>query len=265
MSTQARTTTLARPAGFIGDVRTVATRALRSIPRDPEGVIPALVIGVFFFGMNIGAMQDFARSIPGLDYKAFALPPAIIFAITGASRAVTLVTDIQNGYFDRLSLTPVNRLALLLGLMVSDVALVIGLTLPVVLLGFIIGVRFETGLLGVMMLTLMAAMWGLAFTGIPYAIALKTGNPAAVNMSFLLFLPLMFITTVSLPQDALTSWMSTIATYNPVTYVLSALRSLISEGWNWAALAKGLIAIGAVWAISLSLALIALRGRVQRR
>lgn len=265
MSTMAHGARSARPAGFVADVSTVASRALRSIPRDPEGVIPGLVIGVFFYAVNVGAMQDFSKNIPGLDYKAFQVPSAILFAITGTSRAITLVTDIQTGYFDRLSLTPVNRLSLLLGLMVADVALVIALTLPVIALGFITGVRFESGPAGVLAFIAMAAMWGLAYAGIPYAIALKTGNPAAVNMSFLLFLPFMFLTTAFLPKEVLTGWMATIASYNPVTYLLGALRSLVSEGWNGAAFGKGLLAIGGVWAVGLTLALTALRGRVRRK
>lgn len=266
MSAQMRATTLARPAGFLGDMHTVATRALRSIPRDPEGVIPGLVIGVFFYAVNVGAMQDFAKNVPGgLDYKAFQLPAAILFAITGTSRAITLVTDIQTGYFDRLSLTPVNRLSLLLGLMVADIALVIALTLPVIALGLLTGVRFESGPVGLLAFVAMSGMWGLAYAGIPYAIALKTGNPAAVNMSFLIFLPFMFLTTVFLPKEVLTGWMATIATYNPVTYLLSALRSLVSEGWNAAELGEGLLAIVAVWAASLTLALAALLGRVRRK
>ena len=196
-STVAPTPVQARHAGFHRDVMSVAGRALRSIPRDPEAIYPALVIPVFFFIVNVGALQDIAEQIPGLDYRAFQLPVAIVFAVTGISRAITLVTDIQTGYFDRLALTPVSRLALLLGLTVADFALVVALSLPVLLLGFIFGVRFESGLPGMSLFVLMAGLWGLAFTGFPYAIALKTGNPAAVNVSFLLVLP------VRLPDDDL--------------------------------------------------------------
>ena len=90
----------ARRAGFLSQVMTVAARALRSILRDPEGVIPPLIFPVFFFVVNIGVLQDVAERLPGIDYKEFQLPVAIIFAVTGISRAVTLVTDIQTGYFD---------------------------------------------------------------------------------------------------------------------------------------------------------------------
>ena len=177
----------ARKRGFPWDTATVAQRALRSVMRDPEVTIPAVLIPVFFYIMTVGALQDFAEQIPGLDYRAFQLPVAVLFAVTGISRAVTVVTDIQTGYFDRLVMTPVNRLALLLGLMVADFCLVVALTLPVIIMGYIAGVSFETGPLGILLFMLLAGLWGLIFTGFPYAIALKTGNAAAVNISFLLF------------------------------------------------------------------------------
>ena len=101
---------LARPSGFIGDLTTVARRALRSLLREPEALIPALTIPIFFYAVNIGALQDLAEgALGGLDFKAFQLPVAIIFAVTGVSRAGALVTDIQSGYFDRLLLTPIRR------------------------------------------------------------------------------------------------------------------------------------------------------------
>ncbi len=255
----------ARRAGFFKDVISVAIRALRGIPRDPEAIYPALIIPVFFYAINIGALQDVAERIPGIDYKAFQLPVGIIFAVTGVSRAVTMVTDIQTGYFDRLSLTPINRLAMLLGFTVADFVLVVALSLPVVLMGLIVGVRFETGIPGLLLFVLLSGMWGLAYTGFPYAIAFKTGNPAAVNSSFLLFFPFVFLTTVFMPLEAMTGWMATIAMYNPVTYLLDALRSLISVGWDFEALLKGVAAIALIGTMSGTFALMALRGRTRRK
>ena len=249
---------------FFSDLAAVSSRALRATRRDIESLLPALIIPVFFFVVNIGALQDVAENIPGIDYKAFQLPVAIIFAVTGISRAITLVFDIQSGYFDRLSLTPVNRVSLLLGLMVADFALCVALSIPVLILGFFVGVRFESGIIGMLAFVLIAGVWSLAFAGFTYAIALKTGNPTAVNTSWLLFFPFVFMTTVFLPLEALTGWMETLATYNPVTYLLGALRSLITEGWDIEALAKGFAAIGGVASISLTLAFLSLRGRVRR-
>jgi ABC-2 type transport system permease protein len=255
----------ARQSSFLADLLAVAIRALRALPREPEVIVPALIIPIFFFTVNLGSLQDFAeRGLPGLDFRAFQLPTAIVFAVTGISRAHALVTDIQSGYFDRMLMTPMRRLSLLLGLMVADLVLVMALTLPVLVLGFAVGVTFETGIFGVLLFVAMAGLWGLAFTGFPYAIALKTGSPGAVASSFLLFFPFAFLTTATLPQDVLSGWLDTIATFNPMTYLLAALRSLLYGGWQPRVLLEGLLATLGVGVVSVSLALATLRGRIAR-
>lgn len=254
---------LAKPSGFLGDLTTVAKRALRSLLREPEAIIPALTIPIFFYAVNIGALQDLAETLPGsIDFKAFQLPVAIVFAVTGVSRANVLVTDIQSGYLDKLLVTPVRRAALLLGMMVADFVLVFCLSSLVVVMGYAIGVRFESGPVGVLLFLLISSGWGLAFTGFPYTVALRTGNPAAVNSSFLIFFPFAFLTTSFLPKEALTSWLRTVATWNPVTYLLSGLRSLITTGWDGGELFQALAAIGGIGIVTFSSAFMALRSRV---
>ena len=66
-ASQVRSAVRARDAGFVSNVAAVAQRAVRSIPREPEFLAPALLVPVFFFLMNVGALQDFAERIPGLD------------------------------------------------------------------------------------------------------------------------------------------------------------------------------------------------------
>jgi ABC-2 type transport system permease protein len=254
----------ARPAGFVADCVGIANRSIRAVPREIEFVVPALVVPVFFYAINIGALEPLAEAGTGVDFKAFQLPVAIVFAVTGLSRASALVTDIQNGYFDRLLMTPIRRLSLLLGLMMADLFLITTLSIPVVLMGFIVGVRFETGVPGVLLFIMMAGLWGLAFTGFPYAIALKTGNPAAVNTSFILFFPFAFLTTSFLPLQYLSGWLQTIARWNPVTYLLAGMRSLLYGGWDVYDIGVGFLAIAIVGTVSMSLAFAALRGRLKR-
>lgn len=264
MTATATTTIRARPAGFVSDTMAMAGRAVRAIPREFEYLIPALVIPVFFFVVNTGSLERVAETgvSPDFDFRAFQLPVAIIFAVTGISRASALVIDIQSGYFDRLCVTPISRLSVLLGLMVADFALCVALCVPVLVMGFIAGVQFETGLLGALVFMLIGGLWGLGFTGFPYAIALKTGNPAA-NSSFLLFFPFAFLTSAFAPVEFLSGWTEAVARVNPVTYLLAAERSLLLEGWSAGELAKGLACIGGVAVVSMSLALAALRGRVR--
>ena len=266
-TTALRSDIRAKPSGFFSDLFTIAGRALRSIPREPEAFIPALFIPAFFFIVNVGALEDLTEAFPiteDFNYRSFQLPTAIIFAVTGISRAPGLVTDIQQGYFDRLLLSPSRRLPLLLGLMVADFALVVFLSIPVIILGLVAGVSFGTGPLGAIAFILMGALWGLAFTGFPYAIALKTANPGAVASSFILFFPFAFLTSSTVPLENLTPWMRTIARFNPITYVLGGMRSLLSDTWDFGEIGKALLAIAILGAISQTMALRALKGRVAR-
>jgi ABC-2 type transport system permease protein len=252
-------------AGFGRDVITIAGRALRALPRDLEAIIPPVFIALFFFVVNIATLQKLTEhNIAGFDFKAFMMATAILLGVTGVSRAPSLVLDVQNGYFDRLLLTPVRRLAILVGHMLADVTIACALTVPIIVLGFVLGVRFEAGFLGVLVFILLAALWSLAFAGFGYAIALKTGNPAAVNTSFLLFFPFLFLTSSYVPRAQLNGWLDAVATWNPVTYLLEGLRSVTMRGWEWGQLAQALLAIAVVAAASMSLCFGALRGRLKQ-
>ena len=67
-----------------------------------------------------------------------------------------------------------------------------------------------------------------------------------------------------MPRDQLSGWLDTVAGLNPVTYLLEGLRSLVSVGWQADDLAKALLAIALLGAVSMSLCFGALRGRTKR-
>jgi ABC-2 type transport system permease protein len=255
----------AQPAGVVHDLASIAGRALRAVPRDMAAVVPPVLIALFFFVVNIATLQRLTEATPGFDYTAFQMATAILLGVTGVSRAGSLVLDVQDRYFDRLLLTPVRRTAILLGHMAADVAVAAALTVPIIILGLILGVRFTGGPIGIVVFMAIASLWSLAFAGFGYAIALKTGNPAAVQSSFLLFFPFLFLTSSYVPRNQLSDWLHTVAGFNPVTYILDGLRSLVlANGVQWDQLAKALVAIAVVGAISMSMCFAALRGRTAR-
>jgi ABC-2 type transport system permease protein len=256
----------ARPAGALHDVLSIAGRALRAVPRDLEAIVPPIFIAIFFFIVNIGTLENLTQNnIANFDYTAFEMATAILLGVTGVSRAQSLVVDVQNGYFDRLLLTPVRRSAILVGHMVADVTVSTMLCIPILALAFALGIDFHAGVFGVVVFVLIAALWSLSFAGFGYAIALKTGNPAAVNSSFLLFFPFLFLTSSYVPRDQLSGWLSTVAGWNPVTYLLEGLRSLALSGWHWDDLGKAFLAVLVVFLISFGLCFAALRSRVNQR
>jgi ABC-2 type transport system permease protein len=125
------------------------------------------------------------------------------------------------------------------------------------------GLHFETGVLGAIVMVVLASFFGLAYSGIGFTMALKTGNAQATQSMWFLFMPFMFLTTMFAPKEALSGWLSTAATFNPMTYVLQGLRSLSLEGWDAGDLAASMATI-VVWAgLSIGAAFLALRGRVR--
>ena len=79
-----------------------------------------------------------------------------------------------------------------------------------------------------------------------------------------MFFPFLFLTSSYVPREELSGWLDTVATWNPVTYLLEGMRSLIMEGWEWEDLGAALVAIAVVGAVSMTLCFGALRGRIRR-
>ena len=112
-------------------------------------------------------------------------------------------------------------------------------------------------------LILLSSLFGLAFSGIGFAVALKTGNAQSTQAVWFLFMPLLFLTTLFAPMEALSGWLEAVATVNPMIYILAGMRSLSMNGWDASDLGGALLAVGVMGTISVSLALLAFRGRLR--
>jgi ABC-2 type transport system permease protein len=242
------------------EVALLGRRAVREIVRLPAATIPTLFIPLFFLAVNIGQVsKTFPSSTPFLHdqgYAAFQIPVSLLFAVSTVTSGLALVTEIDEGYFDKLLVAPIRRSSIILGRLAAD--LVRGLLLSVFVLaaGFAFGVHVEAGVLGAAVLVVLAALWGVAYAGIGLLIALLTRNVQATQSSFILFFPLLFLTPNFVPFDRLSPLMEALARANPVSYVIEGLRSLILQGW---VLDKLLLCIGVTLLTGLVLTLLSLR------
>ena len=241
----------------------LGAREIRLALRTPAYLVPNLIVPIFFYFVTLGSLESFANSSGLENFEGFLLPMAILFAVQGGSAGLNMVADIESGYFDKLLLTPASRLALLVGAMLADFFRIMAQAVIVLLVALATGLSFETGALGAIALVVIASFFGLAYSGIGFAIALKTGNAQATQSMWFLFMPLLFLTTLFAPKEALSGWLSTAATFNPMTYILQGLRSLSMEGWDATDIGVALLVI-AVWAfVSIGLAFLALKGRLR--
>jgi ABC-2 type transport system permease protein len=250
-------------------VASLARRSTIRTLRQPAVLVSALLFPMMFFAINANGLTA-ATSLPGfptdsyLDFAfAFPLVQASLFgAITAGS---DLARDIESGFFDRLSLTPMRPSALLLGMLMGVVAL--GLIQGVVFLavGLLFGVNIQSGVPGMFVLILLTVLVALAFGGIGAMLALRTGSVEAVESAFPLFFVSIFMSSINLPRDLIEQdWFRFIATINPISYLVEGIRSLVITGWDPQALSVGFACALVLIALSISGAAAFLRVRVAR-
>ena len=232
-------------------------RALREAWRTPEALIPTLFIPLFFLVVNVGqAAKIFPGEttdfLHGQGYGAFQLPSSLLLAASFGTAALFLVEDIEGGYFDKLRAAPIARTSLVLGRLVAEVAKGVLIATLIVIGGVIFGISIASGVLGFVLLVALTALWAAVYTGFMQLIALKTRSAAATNSGSLIFFPLLFLTPNFVPRDLLTRPMEIAATFNPVTYLMEALRSLILEDLNWAKIWPGFLVVAVTGAIMLA-------------
>jgi ABC-2 type transport system permease protein len=238
-------------------------REIRIAVRMPAMFIPNLLMPVAWFFIMIGSLDKIAAHSGIASWKAFQLPVAIVFATMSGSAGLNMVTDIERGYFDKLLLTPTSRLAVLVGAMGADFVRITGQGALVLAVAMLTGIELATGFAGAAALVLLAALWGLAFSAIGFAIALKTGSSQTTQTVWFLFVPFLFLTTALAPLEAMSGWLRTGALLNPLTYVLDGMRALIMSGWDLGKLAIALLAAAGAGMVTLTLAFRALLGRLR--
>jgi ABC-2 type transport system permease protein len=209
----------------------LSRRAIREVWRIPAATIPTLFIPVFFLVVNLGQVNRiFPSSTPflhGQHYVAFQIPVSLVFAVSSATSGLAMVTDIDIGYLDKLLAAPIRRTSIVWGRLAADLVRGLAVSALVLAVGFAFGARIKSGLIGVLLLIALSAMWGVAYAGIAIAIALKTKNVQTTNASFIIFFPLLFLTPNFVPLDLLAGPLKAIARFNPVTYVITGLRDLV--------------------------------------
>jgi ABC-2 type transport system permease protein len=238
-------------------------REVRTALRQPAYLLPNLLVPMFFYFVMVGSLEEFATSAGITNWEAFQLPISILFAVQGGSAGLNLVADIENGYFDKLLLTPASRISILLGAMGADFVRIMVQATLVLFVALATGLDFETGVPGMVLLIVMASIWGLAYSGIGFWLALKTGNLQATQSIWVLTMPLMFLTTAFAPKEALTGWLATAATINPMTYLLQGMRALSMFGWEWDDIMIGFLVSIGLGCVTITAALLALKGRVK--
>jgi ABC-2 type transport system permease protein len=256
-------------SAFADQVYVLGRRSVVRTVRQPANIVGPLVFPMLLLAVNSGGLKA-ETQLPGFptnSFFAFALAvPFIQGALFATMNTGTdLARDIQTGFLNRLSLTPMRGVALLAGQLGGVVVLSIAQAAVYLAVGFLVGVRLESGVAGLLVIFLFATLVGLGFGSLGAFAALRTGSGEAVQSLFPVFFVFLFISSMNIPRNLIeATWFRDLATANPVTYLLECVRSLIITGWDAEAIALGFGIAASIAVVATALASRALRVRMAR-
>lgn len=248
---------------FFSDWFYLSVRNTKQIWRPVMAVASSLFIPIFFYLVNAASFRSISQlpGFPADSYMNFIAPTAMFSAIffSAGNAGIELAMDMTSGYFKKLVIMPINRLAIILGKLteVAIQSLMQGAIVMILLLAT--GIRVETGFLGILALFGILILFAMAWSCIGMIIALRTQNPRMVQSLFIVVFPLLYLTTSQMPKELLPKTYATIVSYNPVTYILEGVRGIMLRGWGDDAIWQGFLVSVAMFLVMVALTFAAFR------
>jgi ABC-2 type transport system permease protein len=129
----------------------------------------------------------------------------------------------------------------------------------ILLVSIALGASVATGLVGAMLILVLCAAFGVAWSGTSFLPALLTKNEQATGTLSLLFFPLAFMSTAFVPVRLMPEWLQVLNAVNPISYVIEAARALMTTGYDWGAIGAAVVAIVVVGVVLQGATLLAFR------
>jgi ABC-2 type transport system permease protein len=211
---------------LIRDSWLIFRSALRTTLRSPAWIL----IGLFQPICYMLLFAPLLKAIPGLggkSYNVFTPGLMLMMAIFGAGFAgFNIIGRLREGVIERWRVTPVSRLAMMIGFVAVDL---LNLTVQTtVLLGIGLLLGFQPNIGGMLLLILLVLMAGLTMASCSYAIALVLKDEGSLAAMVNLFaLPLLLLSGVMLPLTLAPDVLQNIAKANPFAYAVNAGRALV--------------------------------------
>lgn len=218
------------PIWALRDSWTEATRHLRAVPRNPELVLFATIQPVMFvllFNYVFGG----SIKIPGVPYVQYLIPGVFAQTVVFGSSftSVGLAKDLEEGFIDRLRTLPISQSAVLIGRTVSDLVRNAFTYIAMLGVAFLIGFRFEGGVINGIWATLLLLVFAYAFSWIQALIGLSVGSVEAANSAgFVWMFPMTFLSSAFVDTASMPRPLQIVAEANPFTKCTNAARALFN-------------------------------------
>ncbi len=241
-------------------IKALMARSKNELFRVPGAAIPGVLAPtIFFLGLNgvFGALTRL-RGFDTSSYLSFIIPVSMLqgAGFTGAATGVNLARDIEQGWLDRLLVSPSPRWVLLTGTVLSASARAMIPATVVFTVAIALGAHIPTPLGFVITFGMVAAMAAVAACwGSMLALRFRSQSAAPLMQSGMLAAVL--LTTAYAPLALLQPWLRAIARINPVTQVIDATRQAFVGSVTWGGTWPGILALAGLLAV---LGALSLRG-----
>jgi len=235
-------------------------RALNEVIRVPGAAIPGIMAPALFL-LGLTAVFGKLTLLPGFstnDFMAFILPVSVMQAATfsGAATGVNLARDIEQGWFDRLYVSPLSRGSLLAGHVFSASLRAMMPITAVILIAVIFGVGIQ-GVDGLLLAIVIAGAFAATIACYAVILALRFRTQQAAPLMQAGGFMMVLFTTSYAPLELLSGWFQEIARYNPVRFILEGVRQMSVYGVDWSHTWKAVVALAG---IALVFGTLAMRG-----
>jgi ABC-2 type transport system permease protein len=235
----------------------VAWRTMRNILKTPSLLLPTTLFPLFFFTAFAGGLSQ-VQNVPGFDYEGGYTSFQFVFvllqsaAFGGVFTGFGIARDFESGFGKRLLLASPKRSGIVLGYALAALARWTITATLLTVVALLVGMDVGGGPVDVVGMYTIAILLNTAALLWAAGMAFRFRSIQAAPLMQLPVFLLLFFAPVYVPLDLLTGWIETVATYNPITYMMEAGRGLISGAPTEVALALGLglglIGLFAVWA-----------------
>jgi ABC-2 type transport system permease protein len=217
------------------DTWLIFSRSLTLSLRNPVWVILGVIQPVLYlllFGPllnNIAKMPGFP---PGGAFNVFVPGILVMTALFGSAFVgFGLCDEMREGVIERMTVTPMSRVAMLVGRSLRDVTLLEAQGVILVVLAIPFGLEINLG--GVVVAFALLALIGLMMSPVSYTLALilKSEDSLAPVVNGL-SLPLLLLSGVMLPMSLAPDWLQTIAKFNPLYHAVAAIRALFNASYG---------------------------------
>jgi ABC-2 type transport system permease protein len=256
---------------MISEIIAIFNRWNKKLVRQPILIFFTLIQPLVWFLLftqafsAIGNIPTFQLLTGTSSYITFFTAAVIIQTIASSAlnAGIGVVTDFDSGFMDKMRVAPINKSSILFGRLFSAAITTIIQVIIILAIGFALGVSIASGILGIVVLLILAALFGIAWSGISLFVALTTKNQeTTLSVGLLTTFPLLFLSASVMPLGLLPDWVQQVAKVNPFTYIAEAFQSLIIKGFVWEKIEYALIAIVIVGAISLGASIMVFRKKI---